>query len=165
MNKPFILNNLRGMVPELARLLELDLAEHFNQSVTPVETVISEEERRRIDLIARVFTVIENHPARGFTYPEIAELAGVPRDYVNSRTWPAVLSKVGLCKLGKEVTTKYGISAVYCRKEDAPALSVMSTAEVIKELTPGLYTGRPGKKRDAVINGQPTVGSVGALTF
>lgn len=159
------LNNLRREgYPHIALLLERDLAEHFGEPVAAPETnrQMTKVEMRAF-LITSIKGIVENHhPARGFTYVEIAELVAdiykIDTSEISPWTWASCLRETGLRKLGVEITTVHGPMSVYCRIADAAALSVLSAFEIRKEMSPGVCAEKFG--RGPTRPKQPTIGGV-----
>ena len=142
MSHVFRMNKLRAAgYEEFAELIESDLAEHFNAFGN--EPIPAPPLDKRSVLLAAIKGVIaDHHPARGFTYPEMVELVsdryGFNDDKIASLTWVATMREAGLRKLGVELSTRHGSTAVYCRVSDAAELSVLSATELRNEMSPGI---------------------------
>ena len=163
MNKPFNLKNLRAAYPSAAfcEMLERDLAEHFNEPVAEPETKKMTKGEVRALFVTSIKGIIANHhPARGFTYAEMAELVAdiykIDVAGISGRTWVAYMRDAGLRKLGVELTTLLGEMCVYCRAEDAGELSQLTAHEMRKEMTPGVCAEKFG--RGPTRPKQPTIG-------
>lgn len=164
MNKPFNLKHMRAVWPNMAELLERDLAEHFGVSAAAPETnrQMTKGEAKAL-IVTSIKGIIDNHhPARGFTYAEIAELVAdiykIDISGISGRTWVAHMRDAGLRKLGVELTTLRGEMCVYCRAEDAGELSQLTAYQMRKEMSPGVCAEKFG--RGPTLPKQPTVGGI-----